>query len=109
MNNPDKYFNEKVVNLLKSIGYTHRIDNYYIIRESDGYINVNYDKVKNGPLVINFYKNYTTRRIHPTNVIDETFFTYESFVEFIEKYHKQTFRKLKIEKINGQKNNRRAI
>ena len=33
------YYNEKIVNILKSIGYKHRVENYYLLREIDGYMN----------------------------------------------------------------------
>jgi len=87
-----RYRNEKVINFVESIGYT-RLDNYYVIVEKDGYINVSFCKI---PYLIGFHKNFF---YHVKKDINEIFYNFEDFQKFMESYHKKKCRKLKIKKI----------
>jgi len=101
---------DKLVDLIESIGYKHRTGNYYMIREHDGYMNISYYEYENnGEIIINFYKNYYHGVIYKNGLhkqdIDESFTIFETFLKFLNKYHNDLFRKLKIKKIQcGIKN-----
>jgi len=99
------YIDERVVKLIESIGYKHRVGNSYVIIENDGYINISSYIPSNNEEIIEFHKNFT-RTIGGNYVEDihEEFDNYNDFVKFIENHHKQAFRKIKIEKLNNLNN-----
>lgn len=94
------YRDEKVINFIESIGYEQRVDNYYCIREKDGYINVSFYK---DPYIIQFHKNfyYEGFRLLRKKDIQFRFTTFQAFQKFMESYHKKECRKLKIKKIKN--------
>ena len=94
------YINDKVLKLITSLGYKHRTSNYYIIRENDGYININSYFDGNSNEIIKFHKNMYSTSTYAHDEIDLKFSTYNDFEKFIESYHKVKCRKLKLQKIN---------
>jgi hypothetical protein len=98
---PNKnYYNEKIINTITSLGYNHRIENYYVKREKDGYINIHYFKLNNKEY-IEFHKNYYNK-MYPDNTLNRKFNNYKDFLIFLQKIHKQEFRKIKINNLNNQ-------
>jgi hypothetical protein len=97
------YRNEEIINFVESIGYTHRVGNYYVITEIDGYINVSYyRKLNDEPEKICFYKNfYSEYRYRHMKDISEIFDNFDEFVRFMIIYHKdrKEVRKLKLKKL----------
>lgn len=92
---------ERVLKLITSIGYTHRVSNCYCIREIDGYINIHSYSDINRKEVIEFHKNINREYIHPHNKdLHIEFHSYKEFEKFIESYHQQICRKLKLKKLN---------
>ena len=84
----------ELVDLIESIGYKHRVGNYYVIRENDGYINISY--LYNDDVFfhkIEFHKNFY---FTPVWDFTEHFDDFESFHVFITKYHNDLFLKHKI-------------
>lgn len=93
------YRYDEVVDLLESIGYKHRVANYYFMREDDGYINISYFYERcRFRHIITFHKNFYMKRCKMPLSVD--FDNFESFFEFISDYHSKLFLKQKIEKIN---------
>lgn len=94
----------ELIELIESIGYTQRVDNYYVIRESNGYINISYPK---GDGVfdckISFHKNVYQGSLG--DGVSKDFDDYESFVNFINEYHSKLFLKQKLIKITKNINN----
>jgi hypothetical protein len=93
----------KVIDIIIKIGYTQRTGTYYIIREKDGYINISNDRFFYEDAPIKFHKNhyqgvYDENGFHKKD-ISHKFYDLESFVEFINEYHKDLFMKHKIGKI----------
>jgi len=97
---------DKVIDIITKIGYTQRTGTYYIIREEDGYINISHDRyfVEDAPIKFhkNHYQNIYDERGYPKKDISHSFYDLESFVDFINKYHKELFMKYKIEKIKNK-------
>jgi len=91
----------KVIDLITKIGYTQRTGTYYIIREEDGYINISNDRFFDEDAPIKFHKNHY-QGIHKKD-ISHTFYDLESFIYFINEYHKDKFLKLKLKKIIQKK------
>ena len=93
------YIDPKVVNLITQIGYKHRVGNYYVITEEDGYINISYASYNNFENIIfhkNFYSNtYDDNGFHKKD-ISEIFDNFLDFKKFISKYHIKEMRKIKI-------------
>lgn len=103
-----EYYNEKVVPFVEAIGYKLRVSNYYVINESDGYINVNYFMV-DGKEIIEFYKNYyygSSRNDYKNyyrsnrHDTDQSFDNFLDFEKFMTNYHKKEIRKIKLDKLN---------
>ncbi len=94
------YYNEKIVNILKSIGYKHRVKNYYLLREIDGYINIHYYKLNNIEY-IEFHKNYYNVPF-TNNTLNKKFNNYNDFIKFLENYHKLKFRNIKLKNLINQ-------
>jgi len=95
------YYNEKIINFVNSIGYQHRIGNYYYLVENDGYINISY-LMSDGIEIIQFHKNfiYTGASGYTKKDIHQEFYNYTEFVKFISIYHKKECRKIKLTKLN---------
>ena len=93
------YIDERVVKLITSIGYKHRVGNCYVIIENDGYINIS-SYISNNKEIIEYHKNFTSANDHYYDDIHKEFDNYYDFVKFMENNNKQIFRKLKIEKLN---------
>lgn len=94
------YIDNRIVKLITSIGYRQRTGSYYVISETDGYINISYHVNTKVPDLIQFTKNIYNTELYPHNEIHKDFYDYVEFVKFIEEYHLTAFRKLKIEKLN---------
>jgi len=94
------YRDERILNVIEPIGYEYRVGNYYVLAEDDGYINIHY--YYNDKLYINFHKNY----YHGKNISDaehnHDFNNYSDFFKFLQSYHKQYFRKIKIKQLNDK-------
>jgi hypothetical protein len=94
------YVSKKVVPFITEIGYRLRVPNYYVIDESDGYINISYlmnDEIE----MIQFHKNYyygSFGKNEPTHTFDN----FEDFEKFMTTYHKKEIRKIKINRLNGK-------
>lgn len=99
---------DKLVDLIETIGYRHRTGNYYVIREHDGYINISYHDgyvEEQDYITINFHKNVShslAKNGYKGKEISETFNNFEDFLVFINKYHSDLFRKVKIKTIKNR-------
>jgi len=95
---------DEVVDLIEKIGYKQRIGNYYIITEDDGYINISYgEEYNDSKIIISFHKNHYNRILDKNGFykkdISHKFYNFKSFEIFINEYHKDLFKKIKLEKI----------
>lgn len=103
-----KFRYDELVDLIESIGYKHRTSNYYVIREHNGYINISYHMGfirKQYYITIIFHKNYYHGMGYGKKEPNRTFNDFKTFLEFINKYHNDLFRKVKLERIKcGIKN-----
>jgi len=89
---------DEVVDLIEKIGYKQRVGNYYIITEDDGYINISYDYYYDNMRIIYFHKNFYQGILHKKDT-SHKFYNFKSFEIFINEYHKDLFKKIKLEKI----------
>jgi hypothetical protein len=94
-----EYRYDELVDLIESIGYKQRVENYYVIVEDDGYINISYGQNVNFKHRINFCKNFYFSNSGKYKEINKFFEDFESFSKFIAEYHSDLFRKHKIKKI----------
>jgi len=101
--NDKKYYNQKIINFIESIGYSHRVCNYYTISEKDGYINININInyiVVDNFLYITFHKIfYFDENEYTKKDLSYVFNKYSDFVKFMSIYHQKECRKLKLNKL----------
>ena len=97
----EDYEDEIILDFIEPIGYKHRVSNYYVIQEIDGYINIYYT-ITNDGIHIAFHKNFYNEagKKYPNNTISKTFDNYSEFFKFLESYHTQYFRKQKLIKLD---------
>lgn len=96
------YRDEKILSVIEPIGYKQRSENYYVIREEDGYVNISYFKNISNITHINFHKNYYNGKYISDAENNNNFDNYVAFFRFLESYHPQYFRKEKLKKLNGK-------
>lgn len=112
------------VSIVKVFGYDFRVEDYYVIRESDGYINISYD-MDNFEFHKNFYAGkfnphldwteYKMRSSYPyyqyflgylsemtPGTITIRFNTLNDLTNFLCKYHPYKGRKFKLSKIESK-------
>jgi len=92
------YRDEIILSVIEPIGYKQRVENYYIIREYDGYVNIDYFKDINDITHIRFNKNFYHGAL-PTYRDSKRFDNYSNFFKFLEAHHKQYFRTKKLKQI----------
>lgn len=100
----EDYEDDIILDFILPIGYKHRVSNYYVIQETDGYINIYYSRTNDGEGIhIAFHKNFYHEAVrkYPNNTISKSFDNYSDFFKFLESYHSQYFRKQKLIKLNG--------
>lgn len=99
---------KEFINFIKPLGFTQRVDNYYLLIQKEGYVNVSYCLKKslfcnkagvNSDIIdsIDYTKNFYKQGIV---TIDESFFFFDEFVKFMEQQHPQIFRKQKLHQLN---------
>jgi len=98
---------DKVIEVITKIGYKHRTNSYYVIREKDGYINISRNDFRFGVNqpddYISFHKNHyqyiRDEQGFYKKDISHKFYTLGEFFDFINDYHKDLFLKHKINKL----------
>lgn len=90
----NEYNNEECTLLIESIGYKRKI-HCFVFHETDGYIDILFYMLKNGCEVISFHKYFNDLK----RTLNKEFFNYIDFEKFFKEYHKQDFRKIKLNNI----------
>ena len=74
----------RFINKVESLGYIHRVDNYYILREFDGYINVSaIPKITNDITHFSFHKNFYRDVKNPYHHKENNYKQQVTFLNFI--------------------------